>query len=81
MKVSKHIKVQMHKAAKLNAEANEIMQEIESYLINKGIDPDILRGTTNNEGFVAPDYLTDLDCGIDVTDNLVAFLESDFKDF
>ncbi len=81
MKVSKHIKAQIHKAAKLKAEANEIVSEIENYLISKGIDPDMFRGTSNNEGFVAPDYLTDLDYGIDVTDDLVAFLESEFKDF
>ncbi len=81
MKVSKHIISQMHKAAKLNAEAKKVMAEIENYLTNKGIDPELLRGTLNYEEFNAPDYLTELDYGIDVTNELVAYLETEYRDF
>lgn len=81
MKVSKHIQLQMHKVAKLNAESRKIMSEIEQYLDKKGIDPDLLRGTSTDKTVYASDYLTDLDCGIDVTDDLVAYLETEYRDF
>ena len=82
MKISKHIQSQMHKVAKLNAEANSIMREIEDYLLKKGIDPDLMRGLSNDKTFREySSYLTDLDGGEDVTDDFVAFLEREYKDF
>lgn len=77
MIVSKHIQSKMHKLAKLNAETRALTAEIEEYLFKKGVDTDRLRGicgTSDNQ------YLTDLDDGIDVTDDLVRYLEEEYKD-
>ena len=77
MIVSKHIQSKMHKLAKLNAEARALTAEIEEYLFKKGVDTDCLRAlcdTPDNQ------YLTDLDDGVDVTDDLVRYLEEEYKD-
>ena len=82
MKIPKYIEEKLHRIAKLNAELKVLDKEIEDFLTKKGIDPDELRGMgLDSNGKAGPDYLTELDNGNDVTEELIAFLKEEYKEF
>ncbi len=84
MKVPKYIEEKMHKIAKLSAQIKDLSAEIDAFLESKGINPDELRGTaftgtaSKNTRF---DYLTELEYGNDVTDELIAYLLDEYAEY
>ena len=82
MKVPKHIEEKMHKLARLSANAKILSREIDAFFARKGINADGLRGIgCNADGKDYPDYLTDLENGIDVTDDLIGYVISEYSEF
>lgn len=74
MKIPKYIVSDMHKAAKLYLEANELMRKIESFFERKGIYPDELKESYEID-------FEKLKCGNDVTDELVEHIKKEYTDF
>lgn len=84
MKIPKYIEEKMHKLAKTSAASKKLSTEIDAFLESKGINPDELRGTV----FIGVpsknthiDYLTELEYGNDVTDELIAYLLDEYSDY
>lgn len=84
MKVPKYIIEKMHRLARLSAEAEALSAEIDDYFERKGIDPDELRGASFMD---VPsinthiDYLTELECGNDVTDEFIDYLIAEYSEY
>lgn len=74
MKIPAYIRYKMHRVAKLHSEANDIMHDIETWFEKNGVSIDYLRCTVGGNGF----SLEELDYGLDVTDRLCEFLESEY---
>ena len=85
MKVPKYIEEKMHKVAKLSAQIQDLSAEIDAFLESKGINPDDLRGAPFIGGIPSRntrlDYLTELEYGNDVTDELIAYLNDEYADY
>lgn len=71
MKIPKYIKNKMHRIAELQAQASDLMKEVEEYLLCHGFCIEAIR---DGSGY----SLEELDYGNDVTDVLCERLEEGF---
>lgn len=71
MIVSKEIQMKMHRIAKLVNESASLMNEVETYLVNKGVNIDEIR---DGNGY----SLEELEYGNDVTEQLIKRIEEEF---
>ena len=71
-RVHKRVVADMRRAAKLYANATKILQECEKYFEKRGFSIDELR-RGNGCGF------DEIERGVDVTDELIAEIEKDFR--
>lgn len=76
MRVPKYIQDKLHRLARLNKEANNLCAEINAFFTQKGIKPEHLHNVKNVVDEQFPDYLADIDNGVDATDELVKFIEN-----
>lgn len=72
MKVSKSIQDKMHRVAQLNSEAKVLMEEVDNYFINKGLDIEELRCGNGIS-------LEELEYGNDITNEFVVWAERNFN--
>lgn len=79
MKVPKHIQEKLHRLAKLSAEKDTLSAELEAYFKKRGIMPfDLHGGQLDVTGTEFPDYISELNKGNDITDEMVIYLENYF---